>query len=468
MLRVLVVDDETGVRESLRVLLRDDFDVVTADGVDEALARIEEQPPDLILLDLAMRARSGFDLLAELEDLEPAPPVIVLSATHNVDTAVEAMKSGAADYVTKPFDTSELRIKIQRLLEHHALEREVVKLRADVEALGRDANGDGGPDQLHGLLGRSAAMQTIFETIRRVASSRATVLICGESGTGKELVAHAIHELGPRASGPLIAVNCAAIPENLIESELFGHERGAFTGASERRIGKFESASGGTLFLDEIGELRPRVQAKFLRALEERRIERIGASSSIAVDVRVLAATNRDLERDVAAGRFREDLFFRIDVIRVELPPLRERLEDVMLLALHFLKDAAAAAGRGPVSFSAPAKTALRRYRWPGNVRELANAIEHAVALSDGSSLELSDLPAVVVDEGRIQAMRDEVKAGRIDFATAVTRFERNLLREHLKRSGWNQTHTAHSLGMTRRLLKLKMDKLGLKPDAGV
>jgi len=463
MLRVLVVDDEKGVRESLRMLLNNDFDVVTAEGVDEALTCLAETPADLILLDLVMRTRSGFELLTELEKFDPAPPVIVLSATRAIDTAVEAMKRGAADYVTKPFDTGELRIKIDRLLKRDALEREVVKLRAEVEALGSDGDAS---DRLHGLLGRSAVIQGIFETIRRVASSRATVLICGESGTGKELVARAIHGLGSRSSGPLVALNCAAIPENLIESELFGHERGAFTGAESQRIGRFEAASGGTLFLDEIGELRPPVQAKLLRALEERRVERVGSSTSTDIDVRVLAATNRDLERDVEDGRFRGDLFFRINVIRIELPPLRERLDDVMLLANHFLKDACDAAGRGAVTLSAPVQSALRRYRWPGNVRELANAIEHAVALSHGSRLELSHLPAVIVGEGRILALRDEVKSGRMNFSAAVTRFERNLLSEHLERCDWNQTHTAKSLGMTRRRLKLKMDKLGLKPGA--
>ena len=301
MPRILVVDDELGVRESLRMLLKDASEVVTASGVDEGLRAIADTPPDLILLDLVMPGRSGFDLLTAVSEAGDPPPVIVLTATKTVATAVEAMKLGAADYVTKPFEVDALRIKVRRLLDRRDLEDEVARLRATVA----------GRDRLGGLLGRSEAMQEVFNTILRVAPSRASVLIGGASGTGKELVARALHDEGERSAGPFVAVNCAAIPENLIESELFGHERGAFTDAVERRVGKFEAAHGGTLFLDEIAELAAGVQAKFLRALQERRIERVGGTESIAVDVRVVAATNRDLERDVAAGDFREDQVHR-------------------------------------------------------------------------------------------------------------------------------------------------------------
>jgi DNA-binding NtrC family response regulator len=453
--RVLVVDDERGVRESLRMLLADECTVVEAPSVDAALMAIASAPPDLVLLDLVMPGRSGFELLSELGRAPDPPPVIVLTATRNVATAVEAMKRGAADYVTKPFEVEALRIKVRQLLSRRALEHEVERLRARIEE----------GERLGALLGRSQAMHEVFRTIRRVAASSATVLIRGESGTGKELVAHAIHDLSPRAAGPFVALNCAAIPGNLIESELFGHERGAFTDARERRIGRFEAASGGTLFLDEIGELDAGIQAKFLRALEERRIERLGGGPAVDIDVRVIAATNRDLERDVATGRFRADLFYRIHVVPLELPPLRERREDVRLLAEHFLAQARAGAGRGPARIAADALAALERFPWPGNVRELRNAIERAVALCEGEAIELADLPASVLRTERIEALRAALREGRLGLEEAVADFERALLLEALEETGWNQTRAAERLGTTRRALKLRMDRLDLKPS---
>jgi DNA-binding NtrC family response regulator len=306
-------------------------------------------------------------------------------------------------------------------------------------------------------------MQAIFDTIERVARSHATVLVVGASGTGKELVARAVHDLGDRSEQPFVAVNCAAIPENLIESELFGHERGAFTDAKERRIGKFEAAHRGTLFLDEIGELAAGVQAKFLRALQERRFERVGGKAPIDVDVRVIAATNRNLEEDVASGRFRADLFYRINVVPIEIPVLADRREDVRALAEHFLARARKAAARGPRSISREAVAALEHYPWPGNVRELENAIEHAVALADGEVLEVADLPAGVLRAGVVEGLRDAVRGGRISFDTATRNFERTLLVEALENSGWNQTRAAERLQMTRRALKLKMDRYDLE-----
>jgi len=453
--RVLVVDDERGVRESLRMLLADECTVVEAASVDAALMAIASAPPELVLLDLVMPGRSGFDLLSELGRAPDPPPVVVLTATRNVATAVEAMKRGAVDFVTKPFEVEALRIKVRQLLSRRALEREVERLRARVEE----------SERLGALLGRSQAMHEVFGTIRRVAASSASVLIRGESGTGKELVAHAIHDLSPRAAGPFVALNCAAIPASLIESELFGHERGAFTDARERRIGRFEAASGGTLFLDEIGELDAGVQAKFLRALEERRIERLGGGPAVDIDVRVIAATNRDLERDVASGRFRADLFYRIHVVPIELPPLRERREDVRLLADHFLTQAHTSAGRGPTRIAADALAALERFPWPGNVRELRNAIERAVALCEADAIELSDLPASVVRTERIEALRAALREGRLGLEEALADFERALLLEALEETGWNQTRAAERLGTTRRALKLRMDRLDLKPS---
>jgi len=456
MARVLVVDDEPGIRESLRMLLANTCAVDSAASVDEALAILHAEPPDLVLLDLVMPGRSGFELLSELGRMPAAPPVIVLTATRTVSTAVEAMKRGAADYVTKPFEIEALRIKVRRMLEHRELEQELETLRARAKE----------SDRLGDLLGRSEQMREVFETIRRVAASPATAIIRGESGTGKELVARAIHDLGPRAAEAFIAVNCAAIPSSLIESELFGHERGAFTGAQDRRIGKFEAADGGTLFLDEIGELDVAIQAKFLRALEERHIERLGGTEPIAVDVRVVAATNRDLERDLEEGRFRADLFYRIQVVPLDLAPLRERREDVRLLAEHFLEEARERAGRGPGLLSAQALAALEHYNWPGNVRELKNAIEHAVALADGEAVALDDLPTAIVRAGRVESLRDAVRDGRIGFEEASADFERALLLEALELASWNQTRAAERLRITRRALKLRMDRLGLKPPS--
>jgi DNA-binding NtrC family response regulator len=339
------------------MLLKDECEVVTAENVSAALRAVDDAPPDLILLDLIMPGGSGLRLLERMKDLDPAPPVVVLTATQTVATAVDAMKLGAADYVTKPFEVEALRIKVRQLLEHRALAQEVERLRDEVR----------GRSRLGQMIGRSTVMQDAFHALRRVAPSRANVLIFGESGTGKELAARALHELSGRSSGPFVVVNCAAIPETLLESELFGHERGAFTDARERRIGRFEAASGGTLFLDEIAEMAPALQAKLLRALQERSVERLGASQPIDVDVRFVAATNRDLDRDVAEGRFRADLYYRIAVVPITLPPLRERRGDVPLLVEEFLKRPAA---EGRESRLAPeALAALERYPWPGNVR---------------------------------------------------------------------------------------------------
>ena len=302
-------------------------------------------------------------------------------------------------------------------------------------------------------------MRTIFRTIERIAKAEATVLVTGESGTGKELVARAVHELSPRAKGPFIAVNCGAIPGELIESELFGHEKGAFTGATDRRIGRIESADGGTLFLDEIGELAPAVQVKLLRALQERTFERVGSSRSITVDVRIVTATNRDLAEEVKAGNFREDLYYRIAVVPVALPSLRERREDIRLLAQTFLER------RGSEKTLTPAAIgALEGYGWPGNVRELENAIEHGLALCDGPNIELAHLPEAIHRAGGDEALREDWRQGRISFDDAVARFEETMLREALEQSDWNQTRAAEALGLTRRVLKLKMDKLHIEP----
>ena len=442
------------------MLLKSDGDVAIAGDVDAALREVAIATPDVVLLDLVMPGRSGLELLEELRERGVRAPVIVLTATNTVSAAVQAMKHGAADFVTKPFELEALRIKVRNLIEKHDLQREVERLRDEVEDR----------QQLGRMVGRSAVMRDIFRAVERIARAEATVLVSGESGTGKELVARAIHDLSPRKAGPFIAVNCGAIPSELIESELFGHEKGAFTGAIDRRIGRIESSNKGTLFLDEIGELEPAVQVKLLRALQERTFERVGSSSSISVDVRFVAATNRDLTAEVAAGRFREDLYYRVAVVPVKLPPLRDRREDIRLLAQTFLTRIQAIRGSAPEStkkLSAAALGALEGYRWPGNVRELENAIEHGLALCESDTIELKDLPLSVGRTGQAEALREQWRQGERSFDDTVTRFETEILREALESHQWNQTRTATGLGITRRVLKLKMDKLGIESRGG-
>jgi DNA-binding NtrC family response regulator len=452
MPHVLVVDDEPGVRESLRMLMKDDFDVTAVGDVDAALAVIDARPIDAVLLDLVMPGRTGLDFLRELAERSEVPPVLVLSATRTVATAVEAMKLGAADFVTKPFEIDALRIKLRQLIRHRALEQEVERLRDQVAGRAR----------LGPLIGASDVMRGVYRTIERVADSRSTVLITGESGTGKELVARAIHDLGPRREQRYVVVNCAAIPTNLIESELFGHERGSFTGAHERRIGKFEAANGGTIFLDEIGELGSEVQAKLLRALQDRTVERIGATQLIPVDVRVLAATNRDLEREVSAGNFRADLYYRIHVVPIALPALRERREDVKLLAEAFLERTRGENKRGPGAHRARGAGRARAIFLAGQrprARERDRARRDA---RTGPAIEVEDLPNEIQLASRSESLHDAVRSGHLDLEGAVARLETELIREALTRTGGNQTRAAELLGITRRLLKLKMDRYGI------
>ena len=452
MPRILVVDDEPGVQESLRMLLKSEGDVTIAGDADSALREVTLATPDLVLLDLVMPGRSGLELLAELSERGIRAPVIVLTATNTVNAAVEAMKRGASDFITKPFELDALRIKVRNLLEKRELEEEVERLRDEVDDR----------QQFGGMTGRSDVMRAIFRNVERIAKSEATVLVSGESGTGKELVARAIHDHSGRAGGAFVAVNCGAIPRELIESELFGHEKGAFTGATDRRIGRIESANGGTLFLDEIGDLDPAVQVKLLRALQERTFERVGSSTTITVDVRIVTATNRDLAKEVAAGNFREDLYYRVNVVPVQLPPLRERREDIRLLAQTFLERSGTEKKLTPAALGS-----LEGYNWPGNVRELENAIEHGLALSDGDAIDQQDLPISVGRTGQAEALREQWRQGERSFEETVVRFESEILRESLESHHWNQTRTANALGLTRRVLKLKMDKLGIESPDG-
>ncbi|MCP4035637.1 MAG: sigma-54-dependent Fis family transcriptional regulator [bacterium] len=450
---LLVVDDEIGIRESLRMLLKNEFEVATCADVESALEALAERTPDLIILDLVMPGRGGMDFLREMRERGSTIPVVVLTASNTIDAAVGAMKEGAADFITKPYELDALQIKIRQLIERGELEREVVRLRDEVA----------GRQQLGRLVGRAPAMLEMFRTIERVADSRASVLISGESGTGKELVAQAIHELGPRKDAPFIAVNCGAIPHDLMESELFGHEKGAFTGASEQRIGFFEAADGGTLLLDEIGELDPSVQVKLLRALQERKIERLGNPHSIDINVRIVAATNRDLEREIQSGQFRQDLYYRVNVISIEIPPLRERREDIRLLAESFRQRIEEELDR-KLDFEPEVIAAIERYAWPGNVRELENAIERGAALCEGEAIRLEDLPDALVSAGRSDRLREDLRTGTANFDDTVARFECELILEALERQDWNQTRTADDLGITRRVLKLKMDRYVIQP----
>ena len=460
--RVLIVDDEPGVRESLRLILKDRAATTLADTGEAALACVEKQSFDVVLLDVLMPGLDGIEVLERLRARTAAPQVIMLTATKTVKTAVQAMRLGAFDYVTKPFDIDELLIIVERAVQASALLREVSALRTEV----------GHRYSFDNVIGRSPAMQAVLDTVARVAPLRTTVLLTGESGTGKEVIAKAVHYNSPRASGPLVAINCAAIPENLLESELFGHERGAFTDAHTRKVGHFESAHRGTIFLDEIGEMNPATQAKLLRVLETGTFTRVGGSQPVTADVRVVAATNRDLDKSMQDGSFRPDLYFRLNVVAIHLPPLRDRREDLPLLMRHFLVNKSKELGVPEKRFSREAIDVLLRHRWPGNVRELENIVERALALSLGSELTLDDLPpnltAVAPEAAPVRAALSAATNGDApSLADAVDRLEHLLITDALAKAEHNQTRAAEILGTTRRILKYKMDKLGIQPLEG-
>jgi DNA-binding NtrC family response regulator len=384
--RILIVDDEASARIGLQKLLRQAGYVADAmnDGAS-ALAFAVEHPPEVVVTDLVMPGMDGMMLCAKLHELDRDLPVIVATGVGDVSSAVAAMRAGAADYLIKPIDFDALLISIERARERRALLVETENLRRQLREQGSEG--------LQGLIGASPPMQKIYRVARQVAASRATVLITGESGTGKGELARAIHTLSPRAAAPFVSLHCAAVPESLLESEMFGHEKGSFTGADKRRIGRFEQAHGGTLFLDEIGEISPLVQTRLLRVLQERVIERVGGNETIAVDVRVIAATNRDLSAAIAEGRFREDLYYRLNVVHLEMPALRARAGDILVLASAFLRRFANENAKPVEEFSIEARTKLLANRWPGNVRELENAIERAVVLSEGTQIDADDLP---------------------------------------------------------------------------
>ena len=458
--RVLLVDDEPRVRASLRTVLEPTYEILEAADAAEGLKSFKHDAPDLVLLDVILPGTDGLAALQTMRTENRAVPVIMLTGTKSVKTAVDAMKLGAADYLSKPFDVEELQIVIERTLGKQELEQEVRQLRAQV--VQRYA--------FHNLIGKSPAMQEIYAKIEQVADSRTTVLVTGESGTGKELVAKAIHYNSARRERPFVALNCAALPETLIESELFGHEKGSFTDATARRVGQFELAHTGTLFLDEIGALSAATQAKLLRVLQEREFTRVGGVQSIKVDVRIVAATNKNLDEMVRKNQFREDLYYRINVIALYLPPLRERGEDIALLAKHFLAKRIEEEKRPPQEFTKDSLELISHYPWPGNVREMENIIEQAFIWSKGSDVITPEhLPNILRTDTRSTSLRDDTLAGRLSLEKAVMEFEREIILDALKRTTYVQTHAAAMLGISRRMLKYRMDTLGIsRPDNGV
>ncbi len=455
--RVLLIDDDPRVRASLKMVLEPIYDILQACDGQEGLDVFRKDEPDLILLDVILPGTDGLAVLQTLRLESKMTPVIMLTGTKSVKTAVDAMKFGAADYLSKPFDVDELRIIIDRVLNSSELEREVKQLRAQV--VQRYA--------FHNLIGKSQGMQEIYSKIEQVADSRTTILITGESGTGKELVAKALHYNSSRRERPFIALNCAALPETLIESELFGHEKGSFTDATARRVGQFELANTGTLFLDEIGDLSPITQAKLLRVIQEREFTRIGGVQSIKVDVRIVTATNKNLDDLVRKAQFREDLYYRINVIALVLPPLRDRGEDIPLLAKHFLEKRLDEERRPRIEFGKEALELLTRYSWPGNVRELENFVEQAFIWSQNATqITPEHLPTLIKNDSRSTSLRDDTLAGRMSLEKAVMEFEREIILNALKRTNYVQTHAANLLGISRRMLKYRMDTLSIgRPD---
>ncbi len=455
--RVLLIDDDPRVRASLKMVLEPIYDILQAGDAQEGLDVFRKDEPNLILLDVILPGTDGLTVLQTLRMESKMTPVIMLTGTKSVKTAVDAMKFGAADYLSKPFDVDELRIIIDRVLNSSELEREVKQLWAQV--VQRYA--------FHNLIGKSQVMQEIYSKIEQVADSRTTVLITGESGTGKELVAKALHYNSSRRERPFIALNCAALPETLIESELFGHEKGSFTDATARRVGQFELANTGTLFLDEIGDLSPITQAKLLRVIQEREFTRIGGVQPIKVDVRIVTATNKNLDDLVRKSQFREDLYYRINVIALVLPPLRERGEDIPLLAKHFLEKRLDEERRPRIEFGKEALELLTRYSWPGNVRELENFVEQAFIWSQNATqITPEHLPTLIKNDSRSTSLRDDTLAGRMSLEKAVMEFEREIILDALKRTNYVQTHAANLLGISRRMLKYRMDTLSIgRPD---
>ncbi|HUR56902.1 MAG TPA: sigma-54 dependent transcriptional regulator [Opitutaceae bacterium] len=448
---VLIVDDEKHTREGLQQALAENYDVTVAANAEEGFNLMEAQPFDVVLTDLRMPGKSGLKVIDKALALPQRPAVLMMTAYGNIDTAVEAMKRGAVDFLTKPVNIERLEVLIQRALKTKTLEVEVQQLHERLDE----------KFKVEGIIGSSGRLREVLEKMRLVAPSRATILIEGESGTGKELIAQAVHQASPRARQPFVAVHCAALSENLLESELFGHERGSFTGATERRVGRFESANGGTLFLDEIGEISQSTQVKLLRFLETKSIERVGGSKPIELDVRLVAATNRNLEQLVREGKFREDLFFRLNVVRLTMPPLRDRPEDIPVLLAHFIKVFSDENGVPPLSIESGALRTLQAYPWPGNIRELRNFCENAVVLRRGGSLTEYDLEPKFRGEAAATGNAGFSSEGGSRLpppsTLSVEENEKRLVREALLKARGNRTKAAELMGVSRRTLHRKL-----------
>ena len=443
-MQLLVVDDDRNHREMLRDLLEEwGYAVTTAEGGEEATALCRERPFDLVLMDLRMRGMSGIEATRAVKAYNPAIPILIMTAFSDVASAVEALKAGAYDYLTKPLAFDALRLTLERALDHAGLRREVRVLRSELAA-GADSRN---------IIGQSPAMRQVLDMVATIAPSEATVLISGESGTGKEVIARCIHEGSNRRDGPYVAVNCAALTETLLESELFGHEKGAFTGAEKARDGRFLAADKGTIFLDEIGEIPPAMQVKLLRVIQERELQRVGGDRTLRVDVRILAATNRDLAREVEEGRFRQDLYYRLNVVALQLPPLRERREDIPLLAMHFLRRFAERNGKTVKGFTPAAMDRLLKHPWPGNVRELENAVERAVVLLVGDYVSERELPPTLAAQG------EQAAPPHLDFANmTLEEIERMAVQDTLAQVGGNKSEAARRLGINRKTLQAKLD----------
>ncbi len=443
---ILIVDDERSARHGMRMLLERDYCVISAENSTLALEQLENNQVDIMLTDVRMPGMDGIELMEVAQKKYNDLMCIILTAYGDVDLAVQAMKKGAVDFMTKPINLDKLEILLKRLLQSQKIEIEnrTLKEQLDVQ-FGMD-----------NIIGKSSAMQQVFEMIRQVSQSRATVLIQGESGTGKELVAKAIHQLSPRSKSEFVPVHCAALAENLLESELFGHEKGAFTGATERRIGRFEKASSGSLFLDEISEINSSVQVKILRALEERQIERVGGNQLTDVDVRLIAATNRDLQSMVEQGDFREDLFYRLYVVVINLPSLRERGDDILLLLNHYLKIFNEENNKDIRGFSSDAYDILSKYNWPGNIRELRNLVERMVVLCQTEIIDVENIPS------HVRLSKSDMALISSNESLTVEEMEKEMIIKSLKKTNGNITKAANNLGMSRRTLHRKINKLGL------
>ncbi len=446
--KILIIDDDPSLRRVLEYNLQEDgYEVCVAASGSEGLQAFGEFSPTLVITDLKMPGIDGFRVLREIKERSPDTLVMIITAFGAVDTAVEAMKLGAYDYITKPFNRDELKMVVRKALQVTRLSRENRQLREQLSE----------KTDFRNIVGISREMEKVFQVVRKVANTDATVLITGESGTGKELVAKALHTLSSRSSAPFVPINCAAIPRDLLESELFGHVKGAFTGAIRDKTGKFKQAEGGTLFLDEVGELPLDLQPKLLRALQEKVVEPVGGTEAIPLDVRVVAATNLDMEQALRDGIFREDLYYRLAVIPVHIPPLRERKDDIPLLLKHF----AVKYGSEGIDFESDALAALTRYHWPGNVRELENTVERLIILHGGEKISRGDLPEKILGGGNISAER---VVNLPDDGYSLERLEREVVAEALERNRWNRTNAARFLRIPRHVLLYRMEKYGIVP----